>query len=248
MFTNPFTGAGYFIRGLGLLFKPGIRIYVVIPLTINILLFSALIYFGMSHFGSLTEEYMPQLPDWLQWLYWPLLILFSLSFLLIAFYSFSLLANLVAAPFNGLLSEAVEHYLTGQKPPSSGIKQMLIDFIPDMINEVKKILYFILWAVPFLALFIIPAVQIIAPVLWIIFSSWMLAIQYCDYPMANYKLRLKDVKQSLARNKLMSLGFGGTTLVATMIPIGNFIVMPAAVAGATLFWVENLKNNTIQTS
>jgi CysZ protein len=33
------------------------------------------------------------------------------------------------------------------------------------------------------------------------------------------------------------MGFGGATLVGTMIPIVNFIVMPAAVAGATALWV-----------
>lgn len=244
MVNNSLTGAAYLFRGLKLLGKPGIRLYVIIPLCINVTIFTVLIYFGVNYFESLTDEYMPQLPAWLQWLYWPLLVLFTLASLVIAFYSFSLLANLIGAPFNGLLSEAVERHLTGAAPPQSGIKQMLVDFVPDMVNEVRKLVFFVLWAIPFLVLFLVPLVQLAAPVLWIFFSSWMLAMQYIDYPMANYKLRLKSVRQAMAQQRFMSLGFGGMTMFATMVPIGNFIVMPAAVAGATAFWVDHIKENT----
>jgi CysZ protein len=242
MLSNPFTGANYFFRGLGLLTKPGVRLYVIIPLSINIILFAALIVFGVEYFNQLSEQYMPQLPDWLQWLYWLIWPMYIAAMLLIAFYTFSLLANLIAAPFNGLLSEAVEHHLTGEKPPESGWKQMLIDFVPDMINELKKIIYFVAWAIPFLVLFLVPVLQLAAPLLWIVFTSWMLAMQYTDYPMANYKIRLTEVRQRLGEKRMTSLGFGGMTMLVTMIPIGNFIVMPAAVAGATIYWVEKLKD------
>jgi len=242
MNNGPFKGANYFLRGLKLLSKPGIRLYVVIPFLINIILFTVLISFGIKYFGLLTEEFLPQLPNWLQWLDWLLWVIFLLATTLIAFYTFSLLANLVGAPFNGLLSEAVEYYLTGEKPPESGIKKMIVDFVPDIINELKKIAYSIAWAIPFLLLFLIPIVQLAAPFLWMLFTAWMLAMQYVDYPMANYKIKLKEVRKHLSDHRMMSLGFGGTTMLATMIPIGNFFVMPAAVAGATIFWVETLKD------
>ena len=34
------------------------------------------------------------------------------------------------------------------------------------------------------------------------------------------------------------MGFGGMTYLALMIPLVNVLMMPAAVAGATLFWVR----------
>jgi len=248
MSNGPFTGANYFLRGLKLLNKPGVRLYVVIPLLINIILFSVLISLGIEYFDLLTQQIMPQLPDWLQWLDWILWIVFLLTTTMIAFYTFSLLANLVSAPFNGLLAEAVEHYLTGEKPPESGFKNLLVEFVPDMINELKKLAYFVTWSIPFLLLFLVPVVQLAAPFLWMMFTAWMLAMQYTDYPMSNYKIRLGDVRKRLSKHRMQSLGFGGITMLATMVPIGNFIVMPAAVAGATIFWVENLKdpsNNNI---
>ena len=48
--------------------------------------------------------------DWLRYLLWPL---FVLTAVLLVFYTFSLLTNLIAAPFNGLLAEAVEKLAAG---------------------------------------------------------------------------------------------------------------------------------------
>ena len=41
---------------------------------------------------------------WLHWLLWPL---FVLTVLIVVFYAFSLVANVIAAPFNSLLAERV---------------------------------------------------------------------------------------------------------------------------------------------
>jgi CysZ protein len=44
----------------------------------------------------------------------------------------------------------------------------------------------------------------------------------------------------------LALGFGMTTLGATMIPVINFLIIPVAVAGATALYVGKLqKNNKI---
>lgn len=36
------------------------------------------------------------------------------------------------------------------------------------------------------------------------------------------------------------MGFGGLVALCTGIPVVNFVVVPAAVVGATLLWVEEL--------
>ena len=50
--------------------------------------------------------------------------------------------------------------------------------------------------------------------------------QYIDYPADNHKKRWQ------------SLGFGGIVYLVLLIPVVNLLMMPAAVAGATLFWVR----------
>lgn len=241
--SNPFTGFFYFIQGMKLIFIPGIRRYVVIPLTINIVLFGALIWFGANQFEVFMNWLMPELPDWLQFLEWLFWILFGISALLILFFTFSLLANIIGGPFNELLAEAVEFQLTGERPEDAGgMKKLLANIVPSMIDETKKLLYMVLWSIPFLILFLLPVINIVAPFVWLVFSAWMLTIEYADYPMGNHGLRSDEQKLRLREKRFLSLGFGGAVTIATMTPVLNFLVMPAAVAGATAMWVKQFKN------
>ncbi len=243
--SNPITGAGYFLRGLKLIIQPGLRRFVAIPLAINLVLFAGLIWFGASQFEALLNSVMPELPDWLQWAEWLFWLLFGVSALLVLFFAFSLLANIVAAPFNGLLAEAVEVHLTGEQlDGDSGWKKMLAELAPTLIDELRKLLYLLAWTIPFLILFLIPGINIIAPFAWFAFMAWMLVLEYADYPMGNHGLRADEQKLCLRKKRLMSLGFGGAVSVATMIPVLNFLVMPAAVAGATAMWVEQFQGQT----
>jgi CysZ protein len=241
--SNPFSGIGYFFQGLRLIVQPGLRRYVVIPLLINFTLFAGLIWFGASQFEVFLQWLLPELPDWLQWLEWLLWAVFGIAALMILFYVFSLLANVVASPFNGLLAEAVERHLTGEpQDADGGWKKMLSELVPTVIDELRKLLYLIAWSVPFLLLFVIPVINLAAPFVWLVFSAWMLAVEYADYPMGNHGLRADEQKRRLGEKRMMSLGFGGAVTIATMIPVVNFLVMPAAVAGATAMWVERWKS------
>jgi CysZ protein len=235
-------GFGYLREGLQLMRTPGLRRYVAMPLLISTVLFSTAIYAGYYWLGVLMDWMLGYLPTWLDWLRYLLMPLFVLTAVLLVFYSFTILTNLIAAPFNGLLAEAVEKHLTGQPlPPGSSLITVLKETPGAILDELRKIAYFLLRAIPLLILFWIPLLNLAAPVLWALFSAWMLAVEYCDYPMGNHGIRFSDQRARLGRRKLLSFGFGGTTLIATMIPVLNFLIMPAAVAGATALWVDQLK-------
>ncbi len=241
--SNPFSGILYFFQGVRLIVQPGLRRYVMMPLLINISLFGGLMWFGASQFEVFMDWLMPELPTWLQWAEWLLWAVFVVSALLILFFTFSLLANIVAAPFNALLAEAVEIHLSGGHMDSAGgWQKMLREIVPTIIDELRKLLYLLMWSVPFLLLFLIPGINLIAPFTWLAFSAWMLTVEYADYPMGNHGLRSDEQKQRLGKKRLLSLGFGGAVTVATMIPIVNFLVMPVAVAGATAMWVKQFKD------
>ncbi|MCU7931947.1 MAG: sulfate transporter CysZ [Candidatus Thiodiazotropha sp. (ex Codakia rugifera)] len=243
MANNPLTGAGYLMRGLGLITKPGLRPFVLIPLIINIIVFSLLIWLGIDQFEQLMDRFLPDDESWLAWLRWLLWPLFAIALLLTIFYTFTVIANLIAAPFNGLLAEKVELFLGGEIPNQpTNAKQIVKDVVPSLLSEMRKILYFLLRAIPLLILFLIPVLNIAAPFLWMAFSAWFLAIEYGDYPMANHNLVFKEQHRRLKQARLSSLSFGGGLTLMMMVPILNFVAMPAAVAGATLFWHERLRN------
>ncbi len=243
-------GARYLLGGFSLINQPGVRRFAYIPILINTLLFSGAIWFGISQFDYWMVELTPTwLPEWLanalMWILWPL---FAVLILIIVFFTFTILANIVAAPFNGLLAEAVEKRLSNQPPPEQTTMQLIAD-TPRMIwNEIRKLGYLLKWMLPLLLLSWIPGLNLIAPLLWIGFSSWTLALDYHDYPLGNHLLGFPEQRALLGQKRSLALGFGMTTLGATMIPVINFLVIPAATAGATQLYVERLKSLPVKTA
>ncbi|MCG7945677.1 MAG: EI24 domain-containing protein, partial [Candidatus Thiodiazotropha taylori] len=98
MNSNPVSGAGYLLEGLKLLFKPGIRPFVLIPLLINIVVFSLLVWLGVDQFEQLMDRFLPDDESWLAWLCWLLWPLFAIAIILVVFYTFTVIANLIASP------------------------------------------------------------------------------------------------------------------------------------------------------
>lgn len=134
MSSNPLSGAGYFFRGLQLINQPDVRRFVIIPLLINILVFSLLFWSISSYVGGFIDSFIPDLPDWLAWLEYLIWVLFALSAGVILFFGFTIVANLVGAPFNGYLAAAVEKKLTGQTPPEATARWARRSFSPWAAN------------------------------------------------------------------------------------------------------------------
>src|SRR5690554_4512661 len=114
-------GVSYLPRGFRLLWAPGLRRYVALPILINILVFGLLFWGGLQLYGDLLAYLLPNPERWsgngwldrtllflttvLYWLLWPL---FLIAAAVLMFYSFTLVANLIGSPFNGMLSAKVE--------------------------------------------------------------------------------------------------------------------------------------------
>lgn len=232
-----FTGPHYLLEGFRLLRKPGLRRFVLMPVLINVLLFGGLIGLAYDWVDGSSRYLVERLPDWLHWLSYLVIPVFVLTSLVVIFYGFSVLANLVAAPFNGLLAEAVESHLTGRQPAGDW-RQVLRDSVPSILSELRKLLYFALRALPLLVLLLVPVVNVAASVLWVLFTAWMMTVQYLDFPMANHQLFFKEQRARLRKRPLLAWSFGGLVMLVTLVPVLNFFVMPAAVAGATALWVH----------
>ncbi len=239
MIVQPARGAFYLLQGFGLILKPGIRAFVLIPLLINFIFFTLFIWLGLMQLGEFIDYLMGEVPEWLQWLEWLLWPLFALTFVIIGFFVSLLSANVIAAPFNGLLAEAVERHL-GNTPAADdgGWSALLKSIGPALLSEGRKILYFLLRALPLLLLYVVPGINILAPVLWGLFAAWMLTLEYIDYPLSNHGQLFPGYRALLRERRLLSLGFGAAALALTVIPFLNFIAIPVAVAGATAMAVK----------
>lgn len=238
-------GAGYLLRGIRLVFVPALRRFLLIPLLVNIGVFTLLIWLSIDRFGDLMNWLLPAgHPLWAEALRVLVWVIFAGITLLIGFFTFSLGANLIAAPFNGLLSENVERYLTGDPRPqgTGGFRTVWRSIGPALRDELRKLTYFAGIGALVLIISLVPALNVIAPLLWVVYSAWMLALEYLSYPMETQSLSFREIRAQLAARRGLSFGFGLAVLGVTLIPLVNFFVMPSAVAGATALWVDHCRS------
>ncbi len=238
MITGLFKGFSYVFSGLSLITQQGIRPFVVVPLLINMVIFSGGIWLAISQLDAWMARLLPNWLTWLEWLLWPI---FAVLIFFAVFYVFSIVANILAAPFNSVLAERVEARLNGQPVPEfEGYKSLPALIVRTFRSELSKLWYMGKWFILLLIITVIPGINIVAPLAWTLFGAWMLAIEYADYPMGNHNLFFNDELKALRKHRSEALGFGWLLSLMTAIPVVNFFAMPIGVAGATTFWVRKL--------
>ncbi|CAK9885567.1 MAG: Sulfate transporter CysZ [Candidatus Erwinia impunctatus] len=236
------NGIDYFFRGWKLACQPGIRRFVILPLLVNILLIGGAflwLYLRLQVWIPQMMSYVPQWLQWLDYLIWPVAVA---SFFLVFGYFFSTIANFIAAPFCGMLSEKVEEKLTGEANGDMSMKEFMTDIPRMMGREWKKITWYLPRAIVLLLLYLIPVIgQTIAPLLWLYFSARMMAVQYLDYPFDNHKISVAQMHTTLKQQKSHQLQFGMLVNLSTLLPLINLVIMPVAVCGATAMWVDRFR-------
>jgi len=240
---NVSHGAQYLLRGAKLLSHQSLRLFVIIPLLVNILIFGSLIGLTISYISELMASWLGMIPEWLgfiEWILWPLI---GLTLSLITGYAFTAIALIIASPFNALLAEKAEEIITGRPVDSlEGVGAALMAIHRGIFRELSKLIYYIPMFLFVLILSFVPVLNAVAPFLWFFLGAWMMSIQFLDYPMDNHQLSFADVKEAARFRRLSSMGFGGAVALCTGIPIVNFFVIPAAVVGATIMWSEELQD------
>jgi CysZ protein len=240
MISQILKGISHVRDGFKLIKLGGIKRYVIIPVLINFILFTGAIWYLFIKFDSLLEHFLPSWLDWLEFLIWPI---FFIACLLVVFFTFTIIANVFGAPFNGVLSEKIEQKLDLNNNQSEGYLSLLSGARIGICNEFRKLFYIVIRAIPLLLIFVIPGINFFAPFIWFMFGAWMLAIEYLDYPMGNRELTFNQQLTIIKQNRFLCLGLGMAMMVMTIIPVLNFFAMPVGVAAATSLWAKHLKQH-----
>ncbi len=238
------SGASYFFSGFDLIRTKGLKRFVLFPLIINVILFSTAFYYLLDYIQFSVTYLIDLVPDWagmvkevLAYILWPIAVI---TVLLLFALVFGTLANWIAAPFNGFLSEKVERYLTGESMGDEGIMDALKDAPRMLGREFSKLGYFLPRAIGFLLLFFL--LPVIGQIIWFLFNAWMMAVQYVDYPIDNHKRPFTFTRDTLRQDKSRAFSFGIMVNIFSFIPIVNFIVMPVAICGATSMYVDHFRH------
>jgi CysZ protein len=226
--NNPALAIGYLFKGLKLLASSQLRSFIIIPVLINVVLYSVALLLGYYYISDLINQFIPSWLHWLSWILWPL---FFISFFIAGFFTFTVLANLLAAPFYGKLSAKTLVLINGE---AKEIEEQSL--VKVMFAELKRTGYLLSRALPLLVLSFIPGVNVLAPFLWALFGAWGMALEYMAYPLENAGILFSEQKQLVKSIRIGALSFGGVAVMGLTIPVVNIIIGPVAVIGATLYF------------
>ncbi|MFT5562850.1 MAG: CysZ protein, partial [Litorivivens sp.] len=133
------NGIECFFEGFRLVRQPGIRRYVLMPLTINIVVLSGVMFYGFGQYDALMAAITGWLPDWLAFFASIIGFLAALIIFAVGIYLFTIIANIIASPFNAILAENVEERLIPglvRESPS-----VLLILGRSVAREFSKLLY-----------------------------------------------------------------------------------------------------------
>jgi CysZ protein len=235
-------GFGYPLRAVRFLVKkPGLWKYLVIPFAVNLLIFTLSVYFGLDMFSGLLEAYAPSTEHWygiiLYYLAWIVALVLTV---VVVFFSFTLVGNLIASPFNELLSERCEELRRGALPEQ---RFRLGGFWREarfaLLVEIKKLSVFVLCMLLLLALNLIPGVgSVFYAVLAPVFTLFFLVVEYLAFVLMRKQLRFAEQRRYICRHPVLMAGFGCGVFCVLAIPFLQFFCIPLAVVGATLLWCD----------
>lgn len=234
--SSPF----YVLRGAQFLwYHSTLWKYAAAPFGISVLALSIGYYvlyrFFVSWVGGLVGE------GWYwQALYYVVIVIVACLVLVVFFFLFTLLATVIAAPFNELISEKTEQLVTGnfQDSPFSFL-QLLKDSARGIGHFFRILGVYFGILIASLFLLLVPG---IGPMLFaaamVLNTSYMLAYEYLGYPMDRRRFTFKQKRRFLRSRLKWTMGFGLGNAALASVPVLNLVVMPAAVVGGTLLFLD----------
>ncbi len=148
---------------------------------------------------------------------------------LFAVFTFGALTLAVGDPFYERIWRATEKSL-GSDPPEDGVpwwRSALGGLRLLAITALVGILLCVGGFIPLLG-------QTVVPVLGAFVGGWFLAVELGGFAFHSRGVDLASRRRMLAARRSRTLGFGVLTYVLFLVPFAAVVIMPAAVAGATM--------------
>ena len=102
-------------------------------------------------------------------------------------------------------------------------------------QEARRLLYVVACMAAVFALGFIPVLGLLAVPLGLGLGAWLLAMEFAGNPLGNWGLGFAEQRAFLRAHRGGMLGFGFAAMGLALIPVVNFALLPAAVAGMTAY-------------
>lgn len=249
----PFEGLAFMRKA------PGARRWAIMPLFINMLVYALILILA---FWLVEKVHIPEV-HWEFWWglgsalaafvnviapYFKWIVSLPLIFT-ICYFSFTFMGMLIAAPFNDILSEKIETYLTGydaagDAPLRLTLRAMYISLLSSLRFAGRQIICALLC----LPLLFIPVAGVI---IMFVAMSYYAGLGFLDIGMARNFLAYRHKMVAARENRWRLIGIGLVMELLFLIPLTGLLVLPLGVAGGTLLycrlnWADLLQRHNLQ--
>jgi CysZ protein len=158
-----------------------------------------------------------------------------------AFFGFVIVGNIIAAPFNAKLSEAIEELHTGAPVRGSGI---VASAGTSIAVATGRLFIFIILYPPILATALIPVVGfIINPLLTALYGAFVLSLDFSDPTFERHLKRFRSRVAFIRSHAALYLGFGLVAVAMMLVPFLNLLMIPIGVTAAAMLYLEEERSS-----
>ena len=218
------NGLSCFLEGVRLATSPSHRKYVLWPALVSLVIVSLGLTIAFSFVTDLSA-WVAGLGVWpgvIEWVIEPILYIMGV---LIGAWLFGFIAVIIGSPFHSLLNAAIH------PPPETNTRTWYQEIPPALLRELSKLKYTLPRLLGLLLLGFIPGLNLLAPILWLGYGGWLMAVQFGDFSFENRQRPFRDTVEALRPHRMTCIGFGVLATLGMSIPLLNFVVAPVAVAG-----------------
>jgi CysZ protein len=232
-----FTGTGLLFRGIGLVTRsPRLLALGLVPgiiaLIIVLTALGTLFYFINDVAAVVTWFADGWSKDARNAIRLLAAVAIGLVSVIVAVLTFTALTLTIGDPFYESISKRIDDQFGGTREADAPWHRTLVW---NLVDSLRLVAMSVVVSVVLFLFGLIPAVgQTVVPIIGWLIGGWLLAVEISGVPFNRRGLRLRDRRRLLRANRALALGFGVPIFLVFLIPFIAVLVMPGAVAGATL--------------
>jgi CysZ protein len=233
-------GIGVHADSISFIHKHKLYIWLLLPIGLNIILFTATFAIGWELSVQLAEWISRLVGDgdswWVQAIRWSFLLVTRIIVFFIYALFYKNIVFIILAPILALLSEKADEKATGKSYPFSWV-QLIKDVIRGVRLAVRNLAIEIFLTLILMVFSFVPIVGLISPFLILIVQSYFYGFSMIDYSCERHKMNTATSVQFVREHKGLAIGLGISFYLMFLIPYIGWILAPVIgiIAGTLSF-------------
>ena len=224
--------------GRYLLARPRLWVYIAAPAVLTLLILAGIIAGAVALAGPPLTALAAALPG--AWAERVAEIALTVLLAVASFTIFLSVAAMIAAPFNEMLSEAIEEQVTGKRGEGFRPLRFFVDLAVGIVHAARRVFLYLLLVLALLIMSaVIPVVgAIVAAAIGAYVTASFAAYDAYDAVWSRRRWRYADKVAYVKQRRWRAIGLGGVVAALMLVPGLNLVALSMGAAGATLAFLD----------